>query len=254
MKALVLVLGLAACGKVALAPDANTDAPLKDALACNADETVCSGACVATQTDNDNCGGCGLACSDSSTCTAGHCINHSGSCSTIHAFDSTMPSGPYTLLGGVEVFCDMDTTDDNARQYEGLYYAVFNNVTAGYTIVSAANLQNATMQKAFIYLYNKQHGLNLLAGFTNVNCCLKQSTTADATFLALKGGNVFLATTADAQSCNLNAPSQAHFQINGNGGIYSGMTLADTFFTTNPASTVAGCSDNANAAMFWKRH
>ena len=40
--------------------------------ACTCLETLCPGACADLQTDNANCGGCGLACSTS--CTAGECV------------------------------------------------------------------------------------------------------------------------------------------------------------------------------------
>jgi hypothetical protein len=40
--------------------------------ACSGGETLCSGVCVNEQTDDHNCGGCGLACS--TVCTAGECL------------------------------------------------------------------------------------------------------------------------------------------------------------------------------------
>ena len=54
------------------------DAPPSDApddvhdAGCPAGQTMCNGACVDEQTDNANCGGCGLACSTG--CSAGRCV------------------------------------------------------------------------------------------------------------------------------------------------------------------------------------
>ena len=42
------------------------------AICCNGGETVCGGACVNTDTDNGNCGGCGIACGGK--CTSARCI------------------------------------------------------------------------------------------------------------------------------------------------------------------------------------
>src|SRR5205807_2455872 len=36
--------------------------------------TSCSGSCVDTNTDLDNCGGCGIVCTGGFTCSAGHCV------------------------------------------------------------------------------------------------------------------------------------------------------------------------------------
>jgi hypothetical protein len=46
-----------------------------DALTCDTGESICSGACVDTQTDESNCGTCGNMCGSSSTCCSGVCTN-----------------------------------------------------------------------------------------------------------------------------------------------------------------------------------
>jgi hypothetical protein len=60
----------------AATPDASSrdpvDAAVPDALVCTAPEIVCRGACVNSQADPDNCGGCGQVCA-SGVCSAGAC-------------------------------------------------------------------------------------------------------------------------------------------------------------------------------------
>ena len=43
------------------------------AMTCTGGTTNCSGACVDTQTDSQNCGACGLACQEGTVCSAGVC-------------------------------------------------------------------------------------------------------------------------------------------------------------------------------------
>ncbi len=47
---------------------------------CASGFSACSGACVNTQTDSSNCGGCGVVCGANFTCSAGSCV--ASSCST----------------------------------------------------------------------------------------------------------------------------------------------------------------------------
>lgn len=245
-----MMVALFGCGKVSFAPDASVDAPLPDALVCSATEMACSGTCVDTTSSNDNCGGCGIACEGSATsCMSGHCVDYSASCATIHAAHPELESGPYTLLSGSQVFCDMNAV----KQYEQLAYGQYNAVPTGYELVSATDLQDPTIQKAFIYLFNKQNGAVLTANWTVGNCCFKASTTAGMV-LYLGGSIVYPATTADASVCGgMTQPNPSHFYLQ-NSATYSTATLQDNFFTANPASEVAQCADNANPAFFWKRH
>ena len=48
------------------------DAMTPEASACAASETLCNGRCVDPQTDDANCGGCGLSCNTG--CKAGRCV------------------------------------------------------------------------------------------------------------------------------------------------------------------------------------
>ncbi len=48
-------------------------APEADAGGCGAGQTLCSGTCVNTATDNANCGSCGKACSSGQPCSGGTC-------------------------------------------------------------------------------------------------------------------------------------------------------------------------------------
>src|SRR5262249_57099660 len=47
--------------------------------ACNVGQSCCGGSCIETQTDINNCGGCGSSCAAmrSDACVGGHCTCHS---------------------------------------------------------------------------------------------------------------------------------------------------------------------------------
>jgi hypothetical protein len=70
MRYAAFALVLAACGDgiTPTIPDAGDAAQVEAGCAL----TTCGASCVDLQTDNANCGGCGLACS--TTCTAGRCV------------------------------------------------------------------------------------------------------------------------------------------------------------------------------------
>lgn len=78
---LLLLLCLAACGDSGLptpdaaAPDAATDgAAAGDMTTCESPTgTLCDTGCVDPQSDDANCGACGMACSDGQHCVAGAC-------------------------------------------------------------------------------------------------------------------------------------------------------------------------------------
>ena len=50
------------------------DAGTPDTVFCGADETVCDGLCVNTNTNRAHCGGCGQVCTAAQTCVAGTCL------------------------------------------------------------------------------------------------------------------------------------------------------------------------------------
>ena len=77
--------------------------------ACSAGETACSGSCVVTATDVNNCGSCGHVCNTAGgeTCVAGSCTCTTGTdCSGVCATTSTDPNN----CGGCAIKCGMPTS------------------------------------------------------------------------------------------------------------------------------------------------
>jgi hypothetical protein len=253
---LAAALGAVGCGKVATAEvDAKATDASKDAFSCPAMQTVCADdKCANTNTDSMNCGECGNACGTGTTCGSGHCVDATLSCADIHLVDPTMPSGSYThVADNHNFFCDMD---NGPMQYEELGFGVFNVAHPGWDFVSPADMSNATVQKAFIFLFNRQAGgLDLIASFTGSNCCFKASMTANMD-LELGGSISFPTTpnTTTTQCAITYSAAQYGFEIV-TGTIAVTNPMAADFFTAHPYTEAAvGCSDVSNPAMFFRRH
>ena len=82
--------------------------------------TSCSGICVDTQTDQNNCGSCGNACSAGSFCSSGARTYMEASCNELHTFYPSLSSGQYTIdpdgsgpVTPLSVYCDMTYNDGN---------------------------------------------------------------------------------------------------------------------------------------------
>jgi hypothetical protein len=78
--------------------------------ACGSGKTLCSGSCVTTSNDNNNCGSCGHACNTAAgeTCSSGTCVCSNGAltdCSTICVDATTDPNN----CGGCNNVCGMPT-------------------------------------------------------------------------------------------------------------------------------------------------
>jgi hypothetical protein len=72
--------------------------------------------------------------------------------------------------------------------------------------------------------------------------------------MGLAGGVVFPASAVDAQRCGgLHTDNPGHFQITAS-NTFSMNNLTSTFFTTNPVTALATCSNGSNPAFFWRRH
>jgi len=246
------LLSCMACGSVVSpkAGDAGGDGPV-----CRSDQLECDNTCVDPMSDNLHCGGCATACSSTTSCSLGHCIDTTASCQTIHALDPTKPNGPYThAADGKQFYCDMT---DGAVQYDQLGFGPYNAALPGFSIVTATDLQNPVIQKAFIWLFNHQNGGGVtLTSFTSSNCCWTSSTAggtrlefgASLIFIAFQGaedcgstytaGNIISFERADATPREI-APNP----------------LPDNYFVQHPATDVPGiCGDGNNPAYFFKRH
>jgi hypothetical protein len=72
---------------------------------CAAGSTLCSGSCVNTQTDPNNCGGCGVACAAGQSCVSGTCTTGCGSPATNCAGQCVNTSYDPNNCGGCGVVC-----------------------------------------------------------------------------------------------------------------------------------------------------
>ncbi|MEO6772317.1 MAG: hypothetical protein ABI467_04755 [Kofleriaceae bacterium] len=248
-----LFIALVGCGKVAAVADGSIDAPLPDALTCSAAQELCNATCSDPMSAVDHCGSCDNACAtDHETCQAGHCVDYTATCATIHAGNPAAVSGPYTLLDTSIVFCDFE----HNVTYTQLAFGQYNVAHPGYALVSAADLADPTVQKAFIYLFNSQSGAAISLGtFTSMNCCIADN--ANGADLLLGGAIVYPATP---NSTTAQCSPAGGYTLSGYGltiqtapAVFTTATLPDDFFTTSPASEGANCGPSNNPALFWKR-
>jgi hypothetical protein len=248
------------CGKVAsTAADAHVADALVDAFACTGSgETVCGeSACSDLSSDEMNCGACGNACVDGTTCSNSHCIDATFSCQNVLLANPSTPSGPFTHASDMHsFFCDMTNTG-GPMQYEELGFGQYNAAHTSWELMSATELAASTIeQTAFIYLMNKQQGgLTLIAPWTSTNCCIK-STTAGMV-LNFGGVQIFPSTTnTTTEACNpAGGYTGASFGFNIlNPSYYTTATTAADFFTTRAPGEGVECADGNNPGIFWRRH
>jgi len=249
----LLLFALAGCGKVQALADASLDSKLPDALTCSGVQTLCGNACADLQSSMTSCGACGISCqADRETCMAGHCVDFNTSCAAIKAGNPSAASGPYTLLNNTTVFCDME----HSMTYTQLMFGQYNATHAGYDMVSLADLQDPTLQKAFIYLFNRQGGgAQSLGAFTSPNCCFKARSGVNMTLEF--GANYMYPATPNSTTSQCN--QSGGYTLGSYGflmepsGVFTTATLASDFFTSHPATEVQLCTDGTNPAFFWKR-
>jgi hypothetical protein len=248
----------AGCGNVASLPaDAPVDS-LLDALTCEAPKLTCGGACFDPMTSDQHCGDCDTTCAASTTCVAGHCAdNVNTSCAKLHAHDSTLVDGMYTLIDNNNVYCDMT---DGGIQYSSLAFDNYNATPpTGYTLVTTTDYQTAATQKAFIAVYNAQFGsLPLLANpMTITSCCIKASTTANKGLYMGDMGNPVSVEPASVGStgplsCIASYTTALSFGIASGTPVYAGNPMSAAWFTAHPM--VEGpCGDGNNPGLFWKK-
>jgi len=179
----------------------------------------------------------------------GHCIDNITTCAQIHMVNNQAASGFYTLIDSSLIYCDMTTMVG----YSSLVMSQWDSAPTGYTIVSAADLQDASKQAAFIQLYNNQGGFRVLTAFTSGNCCFKNDTTTD-TMLFLQNADVYPG-TAGASACNTMYAVGTTYQFEvlpETATKVAVSSMAPNFFTTYPPTAVTGCSVSQNPAAFWK--
>jgi stigma-specific protein Stig1 len=241
-----------ACGSV-ISPKAGDAA--SDGPACQSNQLECDNTCIDPMSDNLHCGDCGTACTATTACSLGHCIDPTASCQTIHALDPTKPNGPYThAADGKQFYCDMT---DGVVQYDELGFGPYNAAVPGFTIVNAADLQNPVIQKAFIWLFNHQNGGGItLTTFSSANCCWTSSAAggvrlefgASLLFIAIQGTETCGVSYTTGQLISFE-------RVNVTPRDFAPNPLPDDYFARNPATDVSGiCGDSNNPAYFFKRH
>ena len=240
----------AGCGKVVKSERA-VDAPLQDALVCTAPANACGGACVDLTSSNAHCGDCETTCAVGAACMAGHCVDNIATCTQLHMVNDQQPSGLYTLIDGTQLYCDMPALVGHSS----LVMAQWDAPPTGYTIVSAADLQDASKQAAFIALYNNQGGLTVPTTFMSSACCFKNDATTSS-MLDLQADYI-LPSLGGAAQCGppggYVAAKVYQLEITPTTMPTIVTIMASNFFATNGATASATqCSVNANPAVFWR--
>lgn len=254
IKELALAAGLAACGRVENAGiDANTIDAAPDALVCTAPEMLCGSACLDVTTDNNHCGSCTKQCLSNEGCVASTCIDATASCMNIQMLNPDAASGPYThTADNTTFFCDMRKSP--AVQYDRLAMGRYNGTYAGYSIVDSTQLQDATIQAAFIYWFNRQGGMPALETWTAGNVCTTSATTG-VKRLQFGASLLFPAQgTTDPSTFTINSLYSEEL-VNKQPPIFMVAPIANNFFQTNPPTDIATqCNDSDNPALYFKKH
>jgi len=233
--------------------DASVDA-LLDALTCEGTQLACGGACVDPLSTKAHCGDCDTTCDSRSDCRAGHCEDASATCATLHAHDSTLADGTYTLLDSSTIYCDMT---DGGIAYSNL---AFDNYIAvppdGYSLVTTTDYQTVATQKAFIALYNAQNGsLPLLVSPMTVTICCMKSSMVPGKGLYMSNAMVQPATVGAAGPLNCvtnGSYTETALSFVAVPSTFASTAMAADWFTSHPM-VEGGCPDGNNPGLFWKK-
>jgi hypothetical protein len=121
--------------------------------------------------------------------------------------------------------------------------------------MSSANFNDATIQKAFIGLYNLQGGLiNIGGNFSTGNCCFKASDATAGQMLHFNGHHLSPGqATSEAADCASSYPN-ARYRIYETTANMAPLPLPNDYFTTRPATVTTNCGDSTNPGVFMRRH
>jgi len=180
-------------------------------------------------------------------------VEEIGSCLAIHGGNPTAPDGVYTIdpgTGPLTVFCDMTHGGVTYQQLAlGNSFASY----AGYSAVTAAELNDAAIGQAFIALYNLQ-GSSMITidhGFSPGNCCIKAGDSGAGNYLTLGGHFLFPADLNGSVSCAF--PNARYRFAFFDGGQPSPVPMPASYLASNPARNAPLCGDDNNPAWFFKR-
>jgi hypothetical protein len=208
-------------------------------------------------TTQAHCGNCGTACStDRELCQAGHCVDYMTSCASIHQNNAAATNGLYTLIDGTQVYCDMARSD---LMWVGVAMGQFNTTPVGFDFIRGAELMDAGAQAAFLFFYNRQNGLPVIATFSSSNCCFKSDPDPANLNMYVFGANNYLAplTPPATGVCNpaggylLNTTFSLSLAQSTTNVMLA--PVAADFFTTHAPGAMTLCSVGNNPGMFWKR-
>jgi hypothetical protein len=255
IKELLLVVCVAGCGEVVKAThDAAIDAEVpqgSDAAVCAAPMMMCGTACLDVTTDEQHCGSCTKQCLSNEGCAAGSCIDATASCVNIQMLDPNAASGPYThTADNTTFFCDM--TKQPAVQYDGLAMGRYNATYQGYSIIDATQLQDATVQAAFIYWFNRQNGFPALETWQAGNVC---TSIANGMRLTFGGSLLFPAVNGSTSNSYTANTIYSEDLVNKMPALIMAAPIDASFFTANPpAINTSQCSDSNNPGLYFKKH
>ncbi len=225
--------------------------------------------CADTQTSNSDCGNCFNACAQGATCTAGVCkttLLGSGTandpwhtstalanCKAYLTQFPTATNGIYTTHPStvdIGVYCDMT---NGGVTYEDFGFGQYSATYTGYAVLAATDFSGSTeLDAAFSYLYNRNGGLTNIkpSGWSDVNCCIENGTTASS-FFGLAGGTYMYPAVNGVADCTTSY-SAAYIQLQ----IWTSQVV-ETSFTSAQAGNVATsstCSTSGNPGIFVKRY
>lgn len=246
-----LAIALCACGDVSLNPDAAVpDAYEPDAsveLTCEPGESQCSGVCADLKTDDLHCGACNNQCTPLQGCLDGACVDKASRCTSIRLWDPQAPDGLYFNPNtGAPVYCDFT----NGRTYEDFRVGQYNVVQSGYNIARASDFAGPQFADAFIKFFNYYKGIRGNQTFSVGNCCVAAGVNS---FLRLGANYMFLGSSVTAGNCVFNYAVNALYTLSRTQATGYMDTLPDDFFVVYPVTETAGCMDNNNPAIFFKR-
>lgn len=240
------VFGVACGDPAGTPPDAPPD------LVCAMDEMACDDTCVATMTDEDNCGTCGNECRSTEACITGSCMPAKIHCQRVREEDPDAPDGTYVNPSNNDAFyCDFtnDVTIDNFA------IAPYNKTVPDYTLLTGDALAaDATLQKAFIGLFNAGGGLRGLETFNPTNCCINVAMETALLF----GDMAMTPLNEGVASCDVIGANRVYtFELSGSPtDEIVQPPLPEDYFTTHPISQGDKCSEGEqpNPGFFYKKH
>ncbi len=157
--------------------------------------------------------------------------------------DASGPIQPF------DVYCDMTT----GITYEALGIGQHNTTVAGWTWISATELQKNAVQQAFIYLYNTQGGLtNITPNWSSGNCCVREAGNNQILFLG--GQQTRPANAANNNLVCLSSYPDSMYRFGRQTVGAAIPPLPTNYFTTNPPTAQTACGDNNNPGFFFKQY